>query len=61
MQIGVNYLLEARELYEEGKIDYLDYFKLYSLNADLSGMEWCSAQNFVMFHGFVRKSICFWR
>ena len=52
MQIGVNYLLEARELFEEGKIDYIDYFKLYSLNSDLSAMEWCAENRpFVMFHG----------
>lgn len=52
MQIGVNYLLEARDLFEEGKIDFVDYFKLYSLNSDLSGMDWCASQRpFVMFHG----------
>ena len=51
MKIGVNYLLEAKELYEEGKIDFIDYFKLFSLNGDLSGMDWCVSKRWVMFHG----------
>ncbi len=60
MQIGVNYLLESKELFEEGKIDYIDYFKLYSLNDDLSGMEWCAKQRpFVMFHGMCGKASAF--
>lgn len=56
MQIGVNYLLESRELFEEGKIDFLDYFKLYSLNENLDGLEWCYNHKWLMFHGAVGKT-----
>ena len=56
MQIGVNYLLESRELFEEGKIDFLNYFKLYSLNEDLAGLDWCYNHKWLMFHGAIGKA-----
>ena len=59
MQIGVNYLLEVKDLYEENKIDFIDYFKLYSLNEDLSGMDWCKSNRWVMFHGLCGDSSMF--
>ncbi len=55
MKIGVNYLLESKELFEEGKIDFVDYFKLYSINEDLSGVDWCKSHGGLMFHGIVGK------
>ena len=55
MKIGVNYLLESRELFEEGKLDFIDYFKLFSLNGDISGTDWCVANKGLMFHGIVGK------
>ncbi len=51
MQIGVNFLTEVQELVEEGKLDFVDYFKLYSLNEDLSGAQWCIDHGWLMFHG----------
>lgn len=59
MQLGVNYLLEVKELFEEDKIDFIDYFKLYSLNEDLSGLEWCWQQRWLMFHGAIGKASAF--
>ncbi len=56
MQIGVNYLLEVKDLFNENKIDFIDYFKLYSLNEDLSGMDWCCSKKWVMFHGLCGDS-----
>ncbi len=53
MQIGVNYLLEVKELFEEGKIDFMDYFKLFSLNGELEGLEWCTDNRWLMFHGTI--------
>jgi len=59
MKIVVNYLNEVRELFEEGKIDFVDYFKLYSLNEDLSGFDWCISHRPVMFHGAIGKAAMF--
>lgn len=59
MKIGVNYLLEAKELYEEGKLDFIDYFKLFSLNEDISSKEWCIQNKGLMFHGAIGKSSYF--
>ena len=53
MKIGVNYLLEAKELYEEGKIDFIDYFKLFSLNGDISAAGWCTQNKGLIFHGII--------
>ena len=53
MKIGVNYLLESKELFEEGKLDFIDFFKLYSLDEDLSGADWCIENKGFMFHGLV--------
>ena len=55
MQIGVNFLTEVQELFEEGKLDFIDYFKLYSLNDDLSGVDWCAQNRWLMFHGLCGK------
>lgn len=59
MKIVVNYLREVEELFNEGKIDFIDYLKLYSLNEDLSALEWCVKQRPVMFHGVVGKASSF--
>lgn len=56
MKIVVNYLREVQELFEEGKIDFVDYFKLYSLNSDLSSLDWCLENKGVIFHGVVGKA-----
>ena len=53
MKLVVNYLREVQELFEEGKIDFVDYFKLYSLNDDLSPLEWCLKNKGLIFHGIV--------
>lgn len=57
MKIGVNYLLESKELYEEGKIDFVDYFKLFSLNSSLDGIDWCINHKGLLFHGMYRTFI----
>lgn len=59
MKLVVNYLKEVEELFEEGKIDFVDYFKLYSLNEDISGLDWCIAHRPVMFHGIIGKASMF--
>ena len=51
MKLCVNYLEETKELLEEGKIDFIDYLKLYSINDDLSPFNWCISKRDVMFHG----------
>lgn len=56
MKIVVNYLREVQELWEEGKIDFIDRFKLYSLGGDLSPMDWCLEKKGVLFHGVVGKT-----
>ena len=53
MKLAVNYLQEVQELFEEGKIDFIDYMKLYSINGDLSPFDWCAKHSNVLFHGFV--------
>lgn len=53
MKLCVNYLTEVRELLEEGKLDFIDYLKLYSINNDLSPFDWCASKKKVMFHGMV--------
>ena len=53
MKLCVNYLMELRELIPEGKIDYIDYIKLYSIDNDLTPFDWCLSQRDVMFHGYV--------
>ncbi len=65
MKLAVNYLRESRELWEQGKIDFIDYFKLYSLSSDLSPLAWCVTQRDLLFHGLVGggsdiASIHFW-
>jgi uncharacterized protein (UPF0276 family) len=45
-------LSEVKELFEEGKIDFVDYFKLYSLSPDLSPIDWCIKHRDVIYHGF---------
>lgn len=55
MELCVNYTSEVKELFEEGKIDFVDYFKLYSINNDLSPFDWCVSQRKVMFHGMLGK------
>lgn len=59
MKLVVNYLKEVEELFEEGKIDFVDYFKLYSLNEDISGLDWCINHRPVMFHGIIGKASMF--
>lgn len=59
MKLAVNYLREVQELWEEGKIDFVDYFKLYSLNNDLSAMDWCTARRPVLFHGLIGEASSF--
>lgn len=51
MKLAVNYLQEVQELFEEGKIDFIDYIKLYSINGDLSPFDWCANHKDVLFHG----------
>lgn len=53
MKLCVNYLEEVKELIEEGKIDFIDYIKLYSINSDLSPLNWCASKKDVMFHGLI--------
>lgn len=53
MELCVNYTSEVRQLFEEGKIDFIDYFKLYSINGDLSPIEWCIQNKKLIFHGLV--------
>lgn len=55
MKLCVNYLMELRELFDEGKINYVDYIKLFSIDADLSPFDWCISKRDVMFHGIVGK------
>ena len=52
MELCVNYSSEVKELFEEGKIDFIDYFKLYSINGDLSPFDWCAQNRKVIFHGY---------
>lgn len=59
MKIVVNYLREVEELFNEGKIDFIDYFKLYSLNEDISALDWCVEHRPVMFHGVIGKASSF--
>ena len=56
MKLCVNYLEETRALIEEGKIDFIDYIKLYSINGDLSPIDWCVTKKDVMFHGMAGDS-----
>ncbi len=53
MKLGVNYLMEIRDLLAEGKVDYIDYIKLYSIDNSLEPFDWCTSQRDVMFHGFI--------
>ncbi len=53
MKLAVNYLEEVKQLFEEGKIDFVDYLKLYSINGDLSPLDWCASNSNVLFHGLV--------
>ena len=56
MKLCVNYLEETKALLEEGKIDFIDYIKLYSINSDLSPLKWCITKKDVMFHGIVGEN-----
>lgn len=51
MELCVNYSEEVKELFEEGKISFIDYLKLFSINGDLSPFDWCASKGKVMFHG----------
>ena len=51
MKLCVNYLEEVKELVEEEKIGFIDYIKLFSINGDLSPLDWCASKKDVMFHG----------
>lgn len=51
MELSVNYSEEVKELLEEGKIDFVDYLKLYSINGDLSPFDYCVSKGKVLFHG----------
>lgn len=53
MKLAVNYLQEVKELFEEKKIDFIDYMKLFSINGDLSPFDWCASHTNVLFHGLV--------
>ncbi len=53
MKLCVNYLEETKELLEEGKIDFIDYIKLFSINGDYSPIDWCITKKEVMFHGII--------
>lgn len=56
LKLCVNYLEETKELLEEGKIDFIDYIKLFSINGDISPLEWCITKKDVMFHGMIGKN-----
>ena len=56
MKLCVNYLEETKALIEEGKIDFIDYIKLFSINGDLSPIEWCITKKDVMFHGIIGET-----
>ena len=53
MKLCVNYLEETKALLEEGKIDFIDYIKLFSINGDWSPLSWCIQRKDVMFHGII--------
>ena len=53
MKLCVNYLEETKALLEEGKIDFIDYIKLFSINGDWSPLSWCIQHKDVMFHGII--------
>ena len=53
MKLCVNYLEETKALLEEGKIDFIDYIKLFSINGDYSPIDWCVKHKDVMFHGII--------
>lgn len=53
MKLAVNYLQEVKELFEENKIGFIDYVKLFSINGDLSPFDWCANHANVLFHGLV--------
>ncbi len=53
MKLCVNYLEETKALLEEGKIDFIDYIKLFSINGDYSPIYWCVEHKDVMFHGII--------
>lgn len=56
MKLCVNYLEETKSLIEEGKIDFIDYIKLFSINGDLSPIDWCITKKDVMFHGIIGET-----
>jgi hypothetical protein len=56
MKLCVNYLEETKALIEEGKIDFIDYIKLFSINGDLSPIDWCVTKKDVMFHGIIGET-----
>lgn len=53
MKLAVNYMQEVQELFEEEKINFIDYMKLYSINGDLYPFDWCASHSNVLFHGLV--------
>lgn len=56
MKLCVNYLEETKALIEEKKIDFIDYIKLFSINGDLSPIDWCITKKDVMFHGIIGET-----
>lgn len=56
IKLCVNYLEETKSLLEEGKIDFIDYIKLFSINGDLSPIDWCITKKDVVFHGIIGKN-----
>lgn len=53
MELSVNYSEEVKELVEEGKINFIDYLKLFSINGDLSPFDYCTSKGKVLFHGLI--------
>lgn len=53
MELSVNYSEEVKELVEEGKINFIDYLKLFSINGDLSPFDYCVSKGKVLFHGLI--------
>lgn len=51
-KLAVNCLAEVKELLDEGKISYIEYIKLYSLNSDISSVDWAVKYRDVLYHGF---------
>ena len=57
IKLGTNYLSEIKELFEENKIDFINYFKLFSINDNLDALDWCNSKRWLMFHGVCGKAV----